>query len=83
MANRIRSLLHRMFNLAIQWKWMSTNPVAGVKKYKEQKRNRWLEDQEVERLFAILESYNNQSVANAIRLLPLTGSRKDEALSAT
>lgn len=82
-ANRVRSLLNRMFNLAIQWQWTSTNPVIGVKKYKEQKRNRWLNDQEVQQLFAVLESYHDQNVANVVRLLLLTGSRKGEALGAT
>lgn len=82
-ANRVRSLLHRMFKLAIQWKWMSTNPVEGVTKYQEQKRNRWLDDEEVQRLFSVLETYHNQSVANIVRLLILTGSRYNEVVSAT
>jgi integrase len=82
-ANRVRSLLNRMFNLAIQWQWTSTNPVIGVKKYKEHKRNRWLNDQEVQQLFTVLETYQDQGVANAVRLLLLTGSRKGEVLGAT
>lgn len=82
-ANRIRSLLNRMFNLAIQWKWMTMNPVMGVKQYQEKKRDRWLDDTEVERLFAVLETYHNQSVANIVRLLILTGARYTEVVSAT
>lgn len=82
-ANRLRSLLHGMFNLAIKWKWMTTNPVAGVSKYTEQKRNRWLNDEEVQRLFAVLETYHNQNVANIVRLLILTGARYTEVVSAT
>lgn len=82
-ANRIRSLLSRMFNLAIKWKWMTTNPVMGVKQYQEQKRNRWLDDEEVGRLFSVLETYHNQSVANIVRLLILTGARYMEVVSAT
>jgi len=81
-ANRVRSLLHKMFNLAIQWNWTSLNPVEGVNKYQEQKRNRWLNDQEVQSLYDVLDSYHNQSVANAIRLLVLTGARKNEVLAA-
>jgi len=82
-ANRVRSLLHRMFNLAIQWKWMTINPVRGVSKYKEQKRTRWLDDEEVQRLFSVLATYHNQSVANIVRLLILTGARYTEVVSAT
>jgi integrase len=81
-ANRTMALLSKMFNLAIQWGWRSDNPVKGVGKYKEQKRYRWLDDEESQRLFTVLDAYHNQSVANAIRLL-LTGARKTELLSAT
>ena len=41
-ANKLRDLLSKMFNLAIQWGWRSDNPVKGVEKYKEYKRHRWL-----------------------------------------
>lgn len=83
MANRIRSLLHTMFNLAIKWQWTTTNPVSGIKKYQEYERNRWLKNLELQKLYDVLDSYHNQSVANAIRLLILTGARKNEVLSAT
>jgi integrase len=82
-ANRTMALLSKMFNLAIQWGWRSDNPVMGVGKYKEQKRYRWLDDEESQRLLAALDTYHNQNVANAIRLLILTGARKTELLSAT
>jgi len=72
-----------MFNLAIQWGWRSDNPVIGVDKYKEHGRHRWLDDVESQRLFTALDTYHNQDVANAIRLLILTGARKTELLSAT
>lgn len=83
MANRVRALLSKMFNLSIQWQWTTHNPVEGVSKYQEQKRNRWLNEVEIQRLWETLDTYHNQSVANAIRLLLLTGSRRNEALSAT
>jgi len=82
-ANRVRALLSKMFNLAIQWGWCFDNPVNGVEKYQEYKRYRWLDDEEVQSLFSALKTYQNQSVANAIRLLLLTGSRRSEALTAT
>lgn len=82
-ANRIWSLLHRMYNLAIEWERVSYNPVSKVKKYKEEKRNRWLNEEELKRLYKVLKSYRDQKVANFICLLLLTGSRKNEALKAT
>lgn len=82
-ANRTRSLLHKMFKLAVQWGWRLDNPVSGVSKYKEFKRHRWLDDEEVKRLFAVLDTYHSQNVANIIRLLLLTGARYNEVVSAT
>lgn len=83
MANRVRALLSKMFNLAIHWNWALHNPVDGVQKYQEYKRERWLNDQELLRLSDELDAYHNQSVANAIRMLILTGSRRNEVLRAT
>lgn len=83
MANRVRALLSKMLNIAIQWKWRTDNPVNGVQKYQEQKRNRWLDEDELEKLWGALEMHHNQSVAKAIWLLVLTGSRRNEVLSAT
>jgi integrase len=41
-----------------------------------------LSTQEIERLWDALDKYSNQSVANAILLMLLTGARKSEALTA-
>lgn len=82
-ANKLRDLLSKMFNLAVQWGWRSDNPVKGVEKYKEYKRHRWLNDQEIQRLVSVLDGYQSQNIANAIRLLLLTGSRRNEVLHAT
>ncbi len=82
-ANRVRALLSKMFNLAISWGWRSDNPIKGVEKYKEHQRHRWLNDEELEKLWAVLDTYSNPSVANAIRLLLFTGSRRNEVLHAT
>ncbi|MBP6951133.1 MAG: site-specific integrase [Alphaproteobacteria bacterium] len=82
-ANRVRALLSKMFSLAIQWGWRSDNPINGVEKYNEYERPRWLNDEELQRLWTILDAHYNQSEANAIRLLLLTGSRRDEVLQAT
>lgn len=81
-ANRVLALLSKMFNLAIQWGWRSDNPVKGIEKYQEYKRHRWLDDEELQRLWSTLDSYHNQSIANAVRLLLFTGARRTEALSA-
>mgnify|MGYP001155705641 FL=1 len=82
-ANRVRALLSKMFNLAIQWGWRSDNPVKGIDKYHEHKKNRWLNNEEMQRLWSVLEKHSNRDVANVIRLLLLTGARRNEMLTAT
>ncbi|OJX04769.1 MAG: hypothetical protein BGO76_07040 [Caedibacter sp. 38-128] len=82
MANRVRTLLNKMFNLAVQWKWIMDNPIKGMLKYQEHKRERWLNDYELQSLWKALAAYQDQNVANVIRLLLLTGSRRNEVLYA-
>lgn len=82
-ANRILALMHKMFNLSIQWKWRVDNPAAGVKKYQENKRVRWLKEDEISRLINALNSSPNRATSHVIKLLLLTGARKHEVLTAT
>jgi integrase len=81
-ANRVLALLSSMFSEAMRWKWAKENPARGVERYQEHKRERWLQDEELKRLNAALDKYPDQSAANAIRLIALTGSRKSEVLKA-
>ena len=38
-ANRLLALLSKMFSLAVSWQWRLDNPVLGVERYQEEKRN--------------------------------------------
>ena len=61
-ANRALALLSKMLSLAIRWGWRSDNPAKGVEKYHEEKRTRWLANDELRRLTAALSTfYPNQS----------------------
>jgi integrase len=82
-ANRVRALLSKMMNLAKAWEWRDDNPCEGVPKFREEKRDRWLSTQEIERVCEALDRHPNQSAANAIRLMLLTGARRGEVLTAT
>lgn len=81
-ANRVLSLLSKMFALAMKWDWRDDNPVRGVQRYPEAKRDRWLSSDELRRLLIALDEAPNQASANAVRFLLLTGARRGEALSA-
>lgn len=81
-ANRVLALLSKMFSLAVQWGWRSDNPVKGIERYQEERRERWLSDDELRRLMHALADHSNERAANAVRLQLLTGARIGEVLSA-
>ena len=81
-ANRVLALLSKMFNLAVQWHWRSDNPAKGIKRYDEEKRDRWLSDEELGGLCRVLDEHPNQRASNAVRLQLLTGARLGEVLKA-
>jgi|SRR5580704_568829 integrase len=60
-ANRVLALLRKMFNFAIsdnEREWgMAQNPASGVQKFHEEKRDRWLSEDELERLSLAMENY--------------------------
>lgn len=75
-ANRLRSLLHSMFNVANDTGWNGANPVRGVKKFPEQKRERFLRADELPRFFAALEEEDSVTVRDFVKIALLTGARK-------
>lgn len=82
-ANRFLSLLSKMFTLANGWGWREDNPAKGIERYPEEKRDRWLTEDELKVLWKVLDEYLNQSAACVFKLLILTGARKGELLHAT
>ncbi len=80
-ANRALALLSKMFELSIKWKMRSDNPAKGIEKFHEEKRHRWLSEDELIRLSLALGRHSNRTAANAIRLELLTGARIGEVLT--
>jgi integrase len=81
-ANRVHSLLRKMFALAILWRMRADNPCIGVQRNDEHPRERYLDYDELDRLTATLNIYPDWQVANIVRLLLLTGARCGEVFSA-
>ena len=81
-ANRLLALLSKMFSFAVHWGMRSDNPVKGVQRYHEERRERWLSDAELKRLLGVLAMHPNRRAANAVRLQLLTGARIGEVLAA-
>lgn len=82
-ANRVLALLSKMFSLAESWGWRVGNPVRGIQKYQEEKRDRWLNEEEIQHLWAVLDKYSQHLTAYIFKFLLLTGARKGEAMQAT
>ncbi|MBL8676532.1 MAG: site-specific integrase, partial [Alphaproteobacteria bacterium] len=75
--------LSKMFSLAVSWGWREDNPAQGIERFQEEKRDRWLNDEEMQRLFSVLDQYSGHLTAYVFKFLLLTGARKGEALQAT
>ena len=82
MANRVVAVLSKMFTLAIKWEMRPDNPVKGIERAPEEKRERYLSGAEIARLSEALAAHPEKGSANAVRLLLLTGARRNEVLSA-
>ena len=79
-ANRVLEVLRKALNLAIRWQWIEKNAADGFRRNTEHSRERYLTVEEYDRVYAALDRMPNQSAANAIRLLILTGARRGEVL---
>jgi integrase len=87
-ANRALGVLSKIFNLAEEWGLRSdgSNPCRHVKKYREQKRERYLTAEELRRLGKVLSDAQASQTESpftlaAIGLLILTGARLSEILT--
>jgi integrase len=87
-ANRSLAVLSKMMNLAEAWglRRDGSNPVRHVKKYREDKRERYLTKAELQRLGAVLADAQTKATESpfavaAIGLLVLTGARLIEILT--
>ena len=84
-ANRTLGVLSKMFNLAELWDLRpdGSNPCRHVKRFREEKRERFLSDVEYQRLGTALKEIEvdgteTASAIAAVRLLMLTGCRLSE-----
>ena len=86
-ANRCIQLLSKIMNLCEEWGYRqeNSNPCRGIKKYKEESRERFLNLDEIKRLHKNLDKFlqNGESpyFVALIRLLLLTGARLSEILT--
>ena len=79
-TNRVLVLLRHIFNLANKWgvPGSGKNPTTGLKTAPDVCCERFLTPEEAQRLLLALDADENKVAASAIKLLLLTGARRNE-----
>src|SRR5262249_57496916 len=80
-ANRVITMVAKLFALAIRWQMRADNPAKGIERNVEHKRKRYLTPTEQARLMDAFEAHPDQQAVNIFRLCLLTGCRSGEAMA--
>jgi integrase len=80
-ANRVITMVAKMFALAIRWQMRADNPAKGIERNVEHKRKRYLTPPEQVRLMDALAAHPDQQAVNVFRLCLLTGCRSGEGMA--
>ncbi|MFP3120188.1 tyrosine-type recombinase/integrase [Rickettsia sp. R2] len=80
-ANRFIEILRPVFSKAIEWELLTINPVIGIKKHKEQSRDRYLTREEIPRFFTAIAGEQNQVMKDFFLIALYTSVRKDNILT--
>lgn len=83
-TNRVLVIIRYIYNLAAKWNVLRSahNPTEGLSPAPDNQRERFLTEQEAQRLCAAIDADENQNAARAIKLLLLTGARRNEVTHA-
>lgn len=80
-ANRMIAMIQTVFNRGIEWGLCETNPAKGIKKFKEQSRDRFLQADELPRLFKSLAQEPNDTIRDFVLMSLFTGARRHNVLT--
>jgi integrase len=81
-ANRVLQLLKAMYGFAQRTEmWSGQNPAMGVKLFHEEKRTRFVQPDELPRLFMALRDEPSADLRDFVLLCLWTGARKSDVLS--
>lgn len=78
--NKCLTMLISMFNLAVKKQLITNNPFIGEKKYSDNQRKRYLQNDEMENFFAAIDK-EEQIYQDIVKMLLFTGQRKNCVLS--
>lgn len=81
-ANRLVALFRKMFNLARDWGlYDGENPATRIQFFREELRDRFVQPEELPRLFLAIAEEPNLSVRAVLLTALLTGARRTEVLT--
>jgi integrase len=81
MANRVIETLSSVYNRAIEAGYSGSNPTAGIKPFKETKRDRFIQAGELPRFFTTLAEDTSDDFKHFVLLSLLTGARRENVLA--
>jgi len=81
-ANRLVALVRKMFNLARDWGlYLGENPATRIQLFREESRDRFVQPEELPRLFQVIAEEPNLYVRTILLTALLTGARQSEVLT--
>ncbi|WP_250311975.1 MULTISPECIES: tyrosine-type recombinase/integrase [Rickettsieae] len=80
-ANKALARIKAIFNKAIEWELVNLNPAVGIKKHKEESRDRYLMREELSGFFQGLKEEKNQIMQDFFLIALFTGVRKNNVLT--
>ena len=80
-VNNVRALVSSVFSRAIEWGYVTANPVLGIKTRAKVKCDRFLQSDELPRFFQSLAVEPNPTLRDYILLALLTGARRSNLLA--
>jgi len=80
-VNNVRALASSLFSKAIEWNDLSVNPVKGIPTRKTNKRDRFIQSNELPRFFTSLADEANITIRDYFLLSLLTGARRANVLA--
>lgn len=81
MANRVHELIRAMFHKAVDIGYQGDNPALGIKRFPEEKRDRFLHGDELPAFFRSLMEEPNELLRDFFLVTLLTGARRSNVQS--
>lgn len=81
-ANRVLSLIKHMYVIAAKYGYVKgyENPAAGIRKFPEKSRDRFLQSDELKRFFNALDAEDNEVFKNYVLISLFSGQRRGNIL---